>query len=38
MIEQTTHRRSGGRAARQAARATLNAQHIPYLTRTLKPL
>ena len=38
MIEQTTHRRSGGRAARQAARATLNAQHIPYLTRKLKPL
>ena len=37
MIEDTTHRRSGGRAARQAARATLNAQHIPYLTRKLAP-
>jgi trimethylamine--corrinoid protein Co-methyltransferase len=37
MIEDTTHRRSGGRAARQAARASLNAQHIPYLTRKLTP-
>jgi trimethylamine--corrinoid protein Co-methyltransferase len=37
MIEQTTHRRSGGRAARQAARAHAHAQSIPFLTRTLAP-
>jgi len=37
MTEETTHRRSGGRAARQAARATLHAQSIPFLTRTMAP-
>ena len=37
MIEETTHRRSGGRAARQAARSTLNARHVPFLTRRLAP-
>jgi trimethylamine--corrinoid protein Co-methyltransferase len=37
MTEETTHRRSGGRAARQAARAHAHAQSIPFLTRTLAP-
>ncbi len=37
MTEETTHRRSGGRAARQAARANAHAQSIPFLTRTLAP-
>ena len=37
MTEDTTHRRSGGRAARQAARAHLKAQHVPFLTRKLAP-
>ena len=37
MIEETTHRRSGGRAARQAARAHAHAQSIPFLTRSLAP-
>jgi len=37
MTDHATHRRSGGRAARQAARAIAHAQTIPFLTRTLKP-
>ena len=37
MTEETTHRRSGGRAARQAARAHAHAQSIPFLNRTLAP-
>jgi trimethylamine--corrinoid protein Co-methyltransferase len=37
MTDHATHRRSGGRAARQAARAFAHAQSIPFLTRTLKP-
>ena len=38
MTEITGGRRSGGRAARQAARAVSNAVSVPYITRTLKPL
>ena len=37
MTETTGGRRSGGRAARQAARAASNAVSVPYLTRTLTP-
>ncbi len=37
MTEETTHRRSGGRAARQAARLHAHAQSIPFLTRDLAP-
>ena len=37
MTETTGGRRSGGRAARQAARAISNAVSVPYITRTLKP-
>jgi trimethylamine--corrinoid protein Co-methyltransferase len=37
MTDHATHRRSGGRAARQAARAFAHAQTIPFLTRTLRP-
>jgi trimethylamine--corrinoid protein Co-methyltransferase len=37
MTDHATHRRSGGRAARQAARAFAHAQTIPFLTRTLEP-
>ena len=37
MTEELHGRRSGGRAARQAARAHANAQRVPFLTRTLKP-
>jgi trimethylamine--corrinoid protein Co-methyltransferase len=37
MTAELSARRSGGRAARQAARAHSNAQHVPFLTRTLKP-
>ncbi|MEI7742202.1 MAG: trimethylamine methyltransferase family protein [Chloroflexota bacterium] len=37
MTEETTHRRSGGRAARQAARAHAHAQTVPFLTRKLAP-
>jgi len=37
MTDETTHRRSGGRAARQAARAHLHAQSVPFLTRKLAP-
>src|SRR5262249_51854863 len=29
--------RSGGRAARQAARLSAHVEHVPYLTRTLQP-
>ena len=38
MTEITGGRRSGGRAARQAARAVSNAVSVPYITRTLTPL
>ena len=37
MTEITGGRRSGGRAARQAARAVSNAVSVPYITRTLTP-
>src|SRR5262249_25564256 len=37
MTELTGGRRSGGRAARQAARAVPSAGSVPYITRTLKP-
>ena len=37
MTETTGGRRSGGRAARQAARAVSNAVSVPYITRTLTP-
>ena len=37
MTETVGSRRSGGRAARQAARAVSNAVSVPYITRTLKP-
>jgi trimethylamine---corrinoid protein Co-methyltransferase len=37
MSSETTGRRSGGRAARQAARAISNAISVPYITRTLQP-
>jgi trimethylamine---corrinoid protein Co-methyltransferase len=37
MTELTGGRRSGGRAARQAARAVASAVTVPYITRTLKP-
>ena len=37
MSSETTGRRSGGRAARQAARAISNAVSVPYITRTLQP-
>jgi trimethylamine--corrinoid protein Co-methyltransferase len=37
MTEITGGRRSGGRAARQAARAATNAVSVPYITRTLTP-
>ena len=37
MTDTTGGRRSGGRAARQAARAVSNAATVPYITRTLKP-
>jgi trimethylamine---corrinoid protein Co-methyltransferase len=36
-MDDTTRRRSGGRAARQAARLASHAEHIPFLTRTLAP-
>ena len=38
MTETTGGRRSGGRAARQAARAVSNAVRVPYITRGLTPL
>jgi len=37
MTETAGGRRSGGRAARQAARAVTNAVTVPYITRTMKP-
>ena len=37
MTETTGGRRSGGRAARQAARAISNAVSVPYITRTMRP-
>ena len=37
MTEELHHRRSGGRAARQAARAQAAAAKVPFLTRTLAP-
>jgi len=37
MTETAGGRRSGGRAARQAARAVSNAVSVPYITRTMKP-
>jgi len=37
MTETSSGRRSGGRAARQAARAVTNAISVPYITRALKP-
>ena len=37
MTEELHSRRSGGRAARQAARAHAATIHVPFLTRTLKP-
>jgi trimethylamine--corrinoid protein Co-methyltransferase len=37
MTVQPSHRRSGGRAARQAARAHVHVQGVPFLTRTLRP-
>ena len=37
MTEITGGRRSGGRAARQAARAVSDAVRVPYITRTLSP-
>jgi trimethylamine---corrinoid protein Co-methyltransferase len=37
MTEETTQRRSGGRAARQAARLHAVAKAVPFLTRTMQP-
>ncbi|HEY8199024.1 MAG TPA: trimethylamine methyltransferase family protein, partial [Candidatus Limnocylindrales bacterium] len=37
MTEDTTRRRAGGRAARQAARAHDTTIHPPFLTRTMAP-
>jgi trimethylamine--corrinoid protein Co-methyltransferase len=37
MTEEPTHRRSGGRAARQAARLHAHVQSVPFLTRALAP-
>ena len=37
MTETSGGRRSGGRAARQAARAVSNAVSVPYITRTMTP-
>ena len=36
-MEDPQRRRSGGRAARQALRLATHAEHIPFLTRKLKP-
>jgi len=36
--ESRAGRRSGGRAARQAARLHAVAEHVPFITRTLKPV
>ncbi|HEX2303328.1 MAG TPA: trimethylamine methyltransferase family protein [Gaiella sp.] len=37
-MSETRSRRSGGRAARQAARAHAHVERVPFLTRTLAPL
>ncbi len=37
MTAESTHRRSGGRAARQAARLHAHAESVPFLTRKLAP-
>jgi trimethylamine--corrinoid protein Co-methyltransferase len=37
MTEETTHRRSGGRAGRQAARLHSAVKAVPFLTRTMAP-
>ena len=37
-MEQTSSRRSGGRAARQAARTARSLESVPYLTRQLSPV
>ncbi|MFI5292952.1 MAG: trimethylamine methyltransferase family protein, partial [Candidatus Limnocylindrales bacterium] len=37
MTDETTRRRAGGRAARQAARAHDTTIHPPFLTRTMAP-
>ena len=36
-MDATIRHRSGGRAARQAARLAAHAEHVPFLTRTLAP-
>ncbi len=36
-MDDAPRRRSGGRAARQAARLLAHAEHVPFLTRTLAP-
>jgi len=37
MTEETTHRRSGGRAGRQAVRLSHAVKAVPFLTRTMAP-
>jgi len=37
-MSETRARRSGGRAARQAARMHAHVERVPFLTRTLAPL
>jgi len=37
-MSETRARRSGGRAARQAARLHAHVEHVPFLTRTLTPV
>jgi trimethylamine---corrinoid protein Co-methyltransferase len=37
-MSETRGRRSGGRAARQAARLHAHVEHVPFLTRTLQPV
>ncbi len=37
-MSDTSHRRSGGRAARQATRLAAHIESVPYLTRTLTPV
>jgi trimethylamine---corrinoid protein Co-methyltransferase len=36
-MDDSPRRRTGGRAARQAARLAAHAEHVPFLTRTLAP-
>ena len=36
-MDETPRHRTGGRAARQAARLAMHAEHIPFLTRKLAP-